>query len=69
MSRRAAVGIAAVAFTAIAVLQLDFWRPQQGRLLLGWLPEELAYRLVVLALAWVFMLFICALVWREQADG
>jgi hypothetical protein len=68
MSRRAPSRIAACAFVVLALLHLDFWRPQRAELLFGWLPEELAYRLAYCALAWSFMLFVCSKVWREEPD-
>ena len=62
--------IAAVGFVVLVVLHLDFWRPQSGQLLLGWLPVELAYRIAYVILAWIYMLWICSRVWPEEdADG
>ena len=50
----------------LAVLHVDFWRPQEARLHLGWIPEELAYRLGWMLLAWLYLLFLCAQVWRDD---
>jgi hypothetical protein len=36
---------------ALLVLHFDFWRESRPRLVLGWLPEELAWRLCWMALA------------------
>jgi hypothetical protein len=47
-------------------LHLDFWRPQRVVLYGGWLPEELAYRIVWLGLAWLFLLYFTAKVWRDD---
>ena len=49
----------------LLVLHLDFWRPQRVRLVLGWMPEELAWRLAWMVLAWLYLLFVCARVWRD----
>ena len=68
MSRSTARRISTIGFVALVLLHLDFWRPQRSRLLFGWLPEELAYRVGFILLAWLFMLFVCSRVWREPAD-
>ena len=41
---------------ALVLLHLDFWRPQRAILYFGWLPEEMAYRLVWVFLAWLYLL-------------
>ncbi len=51
---------------ALVVLHLDFWRPVRDVRYFGWLPEELAYRLVWMLLATGFMWYVCAVVWREE---
>ena len=66
MSRSVAFRIAAAGFLVLVVLHLDFWRPQSAHLLLGWLPEELAYRIAYIVLAWIYILWICHRVWREE---
>ncbi len=68
MNRRTPHWIAACGFVVLLLLHLDFWRPQRGVLLLGWLPEELGYRLAYCVLAWFYILYICAWVWREESD-
>jgi len=68
MRRRTAVWIATLVSLLLVALHLDFWRPQRPRLLFGWLPEELAWRVGWPLLAWGLMLFICARVWREEPD-
>jgi len=50
-------------FVALIVLHLDFWRPQRAELYFGWVPEELAYRLVWFALAWVYLVLFTRFVW------
>lgn len=68
MRRRVALWIASSSLVALVLLHLDFWRPQHARLLFGWFPEELAYRLVFIVLAWLYMLFVTARLWREGSD-
>ena len=61
--------LAAIGFVLLVVLHLDFWRPEGPLLLFGWLPSELAYRAVYVVLAWIYIVWICAAVWRtEDAD-
>ncbi len=50
----------------LVVLHLDFWRPQRDVVHLGWIPEELAWRLAWMALATVYLWWFCARVWREE---
>ena len=61
--------IAAAGFLVLVLLHFDFWRPQSARLLFGWLPEELAYRIVYIVLAWIYVVWICGWVWREEDAG
>lgn len=53
-------------FFALLVLHLDFWRPQRPVIWFGWIPEELAYRFLWLLLAWLYLFFFTAKVWREE---
>ncbi|MEM7051571.1 MAG: hypothetical protein AAF604_18025 [Acidobacteriota bacterium] len=58
-----------VAWSGLAVLlvlHLDFWRPQRPQLWLGWIPEELAWRLGWLALASLYLWFFTRFVWRDE---
>ena len=66
MQRTTTLRIAAAGFLVLVLLHLDFWRPQRPRLLLGWLPEELAYRIAFIVLAWIYILWICQWIWREE---
>jgi hypothetical protein len=50
----------------LTLLHLDFWRTQRGTLLLGWIPDELLYRLIYILLAGAYILWICA--WLPDAD-
>lgn len=58
--------IAWLGLLALAVLHLDVWRPQRPELLFGWLPEELAYRLLWMFLAWLYLLYFTSRVWSEE---
>ncbi len=53
----------------LLALHLDFWRPQRARIVLGWVPEELLWRLVWMGLAWLYLLFFCARIWRREESG
>ena len=54
----------------LLVLHLDFWRPQRPILYLGWIPEELAYRLAWTVLAWGYLIFFTHRIWLEsEAEG
>ena len=66
MSSKASRWIAAAAAIVLVLLHLDFWRVQRPVLYFDWLPEEVAYRLLWMLLAWVYMLFFCTFVWRED---
>jgi hypothetical protein len=37
------------------------------RLWFGWLPEEALYRLAWMLLAWLYLLWFCTQVWREES--
>lgn len=51
---------------ALVALHLDFWRERGTGLLMGWLPEELAYRLGWMALAGLYLVWFCRAVWVEE---
>ena len=65
MNRRTSVVIAWIGFGVLLVLHLDFWREQRVAVHLGWMPEELTYRLLWILLAWVYLLFVCSFVWKR----
>ena len=50
----------------LVALHLDFWRPQRAELWLGWLPEDMAYRLSWMLAAFLYLLFFTTRVWRED---
>jgi hypothetical protein len=50
----------------LILLHLDFWRPQRPRLYFGFLPEEMAYRIVWMLLAFLYLLWFTRYVWREE---
>ena len=56
--------LASVGLVVMLVLHIDFWRPHSATVYAGWIPEELAYRLVWFLLAWLYLLFFCARIWR-----
>ena len=68
MNRRTAVVIAWIGFGVLLVLHLDFWRTQRVAVHLGWVPEELAYRLLWILCAWLYLLFVCGFVWRREEE-
>ena len=53
-------------FLLLIALHLDFWREQRPVLYLGWIPEDMAYRLVWMVLAWIYLLYFTRYVWRED---
>jgi hypothetical protein len=57
--------IAWVGGLLLLVLHLDFWRPQRVILYWGWVPEELAYRLAWIGLAFLYLLYFCSYVWED----
>ena len=58
--------VAWAGFLLLIFLHLDFWREQSPTLYLGWLPEELAYRLAWMVLAWLYLMYFTRFVWREE---
>ncbi len=58
--------VALVTAALLLLLHLDFWREQRPVIYFDWLPEEIAYRLCWMMLAWAYMLFFCRYVWRED---
>lgn len=45
----------------------DAWRPDRpGQVRLGWIPDELAWRLAWMALAFAYLLWFCGAVWRIE---
>jgi hypothetical protein len=49
-------------------LHHDFFRPQEARLVFGWVPEDLAYRLVWMAAATLYLFWFTARVWETRED-
>ena len=60
--------VAGAGLVVMLVLHVDFWRPQSATLYAGWIPAEIAYRLVGFLLAWLYLLFFCARIWREEDE-
>ncbi len=48
---------------------LDFWRPRRPILYCGWIPEELAYRLLWIAAAWAYLIFFTHRIWTEEGQS
>ncbi|MDA8020453.1 MAG: hypothetical protein MPN21_23695 [Thermoanaerobaculia bacterium] len=69
MTRRSLVHLAWILAAILVLLHLDFWRPQRPTVYFGWLPEELAYRLGWMLLAWAYLEWFTRRVWSsEQLD-
>jgi hypothetical protein len=49
-------------------LHHDFFRPQEARLVLGWMPEDLAYRLVWMVLATIYLFWFTRAIWEARED-
>ena len=56
-------------FVVLVFLHLDFWRPQRVELYWGWLPEEMAYRILWFIGDWLYVLYICGWVWQSSAPS
>jgi len=66
--RRFHRGIAWVGGLLLLVLHLDFWRPSRDVLYGGWLPEELAYRLLWILAAFLYLWHFCTRVWVKEDE-
>lgn len=68
MSRRQHTALSVAWGLALYVAHHHVWRddPAAPRLLLGWMPVELAWRLGWMALAALFLAHLCARVWRAE---
>ena len=68
MSRRTHVSLSVLAGAALYVVHHWGWHDaaQPPRLLFGWLPVELAWRLAWMGAAWLFLLHLTSRVWREE---
>ena len=55
-------------FAVLLVLHLDFWRSDEIELYFGWLPRELGYRLLWMALGWAYLIYFCRYLWTAPAD-
>lgn len=55
-------------FLLLIVFHLDFWRPQRPVLYFGWLPEDMAYRLVWMLFAWLYLIYFTTWVWGPRED-
>ena len=57
--------LAAVGLVVLLLLHFDVWRPLPAGTYFGWMPEELLFRLLWMLLAWAYLVWFCARVWRE----
>ena len=69
MNRKHAIRLAWIGGAVLVLLHLDFWRSPRPEPWFGWLPDELAYRVVFIGMAWAFMLFVCSRIWTEDVDS
>ncbi|MCH2106726.1 MAG: hypothetical protein MK291_08810 [Planctomycetes bacterium] len=53
----------------LLALHLDFWRERGTELYFGWLPEELAWRIAWMFLAFCYLVWFCGSVWVEDEDS
>jgi len=53
----------------IALVAAHLYRTTSTELVLGWIPMELAYRLVWMVMAWVFLLFFTAQIWGDGEES
>jgi hypothetical protein len=63
VSRAAHRRIAWAGFVLLLVLHMDFWRPRSDVRLLGWLPEEVLWRLGWMGLAACYLAYLAWKVW------
>ena len=66
MNRRRLVFLAWILAAILLLLHLDFWRPQRPVVYFGWLPEEMAYRLGWMLLAWGYLEWFTRKVWSSE---
>ena len=69
MSRSTRLLLAWIGGITLTVLHLAPGFEPRPRLVLGLLPEELAYRLGWLALAFAYLVWFTACVWREEDEA
>lgn len=51
----------------LLLVATHLYRTTSTELVLGWMPLELAYRLVWMVMAWLYLLFFTAWVWDERS--
>ncbi len=51
---------------ALLGLHLDFWRDRGTALLMGWMPQELAWRMGWMLLSTLYLIWFCRAVWVEE---
>ena len=68
MSRRSHLVVATVTAVGLLALHLDFWRAPRVRIYFGWIPEELAWRLGWMLLAFLWLVYATGRVWRREEE-
>lgn len=68
-SSRAERIFAATSAVVLFVLHLDFWREPAPTLLLGFVPEELAYRLAWMVLAALWVAWFCGRFFGREPEA
>jgi hypothetical protein len=66
LRRRNRQRLSVVLFGLLLATHLDAWRPQREVLWLGWLPEELAWRLLWMLGAAAFVVWFTRAVWAQE---
>ena len=61
--------IAWAGLALLLIFHLDFWRPQKAELVFGWMPHDMAYRLLWMVVAWLYLMFFTARVWDEEGES
>ena len=58
--------VAVAGFLILLALHCDFWREPSAGAWLGVLPDELAWRMTWMLLAWGYLVFVAHRVWRDR---
>jgi hypothetical protein len=66
MDRRATTALAWAGGLLLTASHLGAWAGPRDGFVLGWLPDELAFRLVWMAAAVIYLVWFCRAVWRDE---
>lgn len=58
-----------LSFPFVLLTHFDFWRVAEPTLIGGWLPPELAWRIVYIFLAWFWIMALCRWAWPGEDRG